>query len=494
MANLFPAYNAGRSRVYFRDVAPATASSPTPDVAPSRPVVSAPPPPETHSAVTPPGAARSPSTSRYYTYRPVQSAYDIIQARSYADFDSYGRSLIESIVANVVGFGGISVNFGDAKLNDEFANWRWNLTRPDEPVDILERSVVRAILRDGESLVQFVPRKDGLFMRELDALDLPLTRPYDPPGAVVRQGIVINGIELSADRVPIAYHFRPYYGATIGNYATVLPAAAVVHTYTTQYPYQLRGNSWMRGAIEPLALLRQYECDYVEQMSIAAVAPGFFGFDPSVLGEFPTISESASDEERAAHIRSLMERMASSNPKSRMAFPTGITWNPMNYPNVLGGDTYEAIKKGLLGRIGQAMGLTYYTVAGIFEATSFSSSRAARLEDISTYREIQKVLLSFMKRVVREWLIWKRLNDSTVGDREIKIEFNSPSFGFIDPVREVNAHRMEWEMGIRSLTEVIEESGRNREQVFDQIVQDQADMDAKLRAKGLPPKYGNADN
>ena len=438
-----------------------------------------------------PDAYRQGDTSKGYFYRPVQGSFDIITARAYSSYDSYGRALVESIVANVVGAGGITVDFGDPDLNERFLAWRPNLTRPYEHFDMMQRSVVRRLVRDGEALDQFLWRRDGLYLQEIDALDLPLTRLLDPPGARIRPGSIINGIELTEDRVAVAYHFRPFYNTFPGYQSRVLPASVVVHTYTTQYPYQIRGNSWMRGAIEPLRLLRQYECDYVEQMSIAAMAPGFFTWDPNVLGELATLAESSTEEQRLEHIKAFVGRMASADPKTRMAFPLGIDWKSMNYPNVLGGDTYESIKKGLLGRIGEAMGLTYYTVAGIFEATSFSSSRAARLEDIATYREIQKVLQEFVERVAEEWLTWQRLTDRSVGARTFTIEYTPPDFGFIDPVREVTAHEREVALGTRSRTEIIEESGRRAPYVFETLAAEMADMDRRLKAHGLPPKYGN---
>ena len=152
-----------------------------------------------------------------FAWRPVQQPYEIVRARGYYQFDGFIHAITNAIVSDVVGKAGIQVVFNNQRWRKLWDDWSWNPSRPYEGFDELQRDALRYMFRDGECFSRFIASPEGFFVQNIDALDLPPDRAYDPPINNARpqaysSGQAINGIVYDQFRRPIEYRFRAYQG------------------------------------------------------------------------------------------------------------------------------------------------------------------------------------------------------------------------------------------------------------------------------------------
>ena len=135
----------------------------------------------------------------YYAIQ--QTEYDIRVARQYTQTDGYGREIVEIFIDTVVGATGIRVVWGDAYVQKKWDAWRWNTVRSHERIDEVQRDVVRGVVRDGESIVEIQGDAEGIYLANLDPIDLPLTvgAPYS---RLIPRSRTVQGIKFDDQGAP----------------------------------------------------------------------------------------------------------------------------------------------------------------------------------------------------------------------------------------------------------------------------------------------------
>ena len=393
-----------------------------------------------------PESARLNLTPEYVVF---QSESDVRRSRAATQYDGYGQYIVEMLVNNVVGPAGIKVIWEDPTLQKLWDEWRWNPVRDYERVDEAERDVIRGVIRDGESITQIIGDPTELSLVILDPLDLPPHPSND-------------SIEYDHKRRPVKYKFRPRYGYRDTPIPPPsLPADQVVHIYREDYPNQRRGVSWMRSAVTPLQKLKEFEDAYGETAQLSAANPGFFSL-PARLSALLSENDTLESLKRAAKV----------NPKTRQILPEGTDWVPAGSPNISGG-TYEAVKKGYLSRVARAVGISYYSLSSDLSDASFSSARQGHLENVVLYKRLQAMVIGWLEVVTDRWFMW---NSMRYGVSNPSRDYSPPGFDYIDPAKETSALAAAVELGIKSRSEIIMESGRNPEVVFKSLAEEEAQM------------------
>ena len=373
------------------------------------------------------------------------------------------------------------MDFGTQGMNRAWEAWQWNPTRPDAPITTLQRQIVRAFVRDGESLRRLVVTDGQLRVLEIDALDLPLHRDRWQEPRFGRSGRYL-GIDVDTALRPTAYHFVPYQAR--GGPPYTLPAHAVVHTFKQIYANQVRGISWLRAAVTPADRLEEYEDATIRLLDLVSRLPGFFTVDKQVTSVDPVAADAADGTGRNPGGRTAMqvlEHAMRADPDERVILPDGASWEAIQLPGQVGGGAFNATRQSILARIARAAGLSYHTVSGDVASANFSSLRHARLQDQATYVKAQGLLLEALKRIVTAFIEVAVILD-TPGARSARPIYTTPTWPFIEPGRELSAQKTAVGTWLRSRGEIIRESGRDPEQVYAELEAEEARIRAATGA------------
>ena len=396
----------------------------------------------------------------------IYRATDITNSRALTRTDGYADMTIEALVDGVVGTAGIRVDWKDDRINEAWELWPWNIRRPDQPFAALQRRMTRGIVRDGESLERLTTADGDLRVVELDPLDLPL---YNAVWPDVRYGHArrVLGIDFDANTRPVSYNFIPYFGSsTAGGYS--LPAREVVHVFREQFPGQARGFPWLASALEPLRDLASYEGGTIDLVALLNKVPGWFEVDRDA-GMVDPIKEGDGENPGGATIEKMLEYAMNLDAGERGILPTGTKWTPATVPSQVGGGAYLQVRRGILTRIARSCGISYHAVTGDVSGANFSSLRHARLQDQATFAKTQSILLEGIKRIAMAWAEVQDIR-GLPGARLAMPTFTTPTWPFIEPGREVMAQTAAVDGALRSRREIIEESGRDADKVFAELL------------------------
>jgi lambda family phage portal protein len=164
-----------------------------------------------------------------------------------------------------------------------------------------------------------------------------------------------------------------------------------------------------------------------------------------------------------------------------MELPTGVDVNLLdpNHPV----SAYADYVSGVLKGIAAGLGVTYHALSGDLTQVNFSSIRAGTIEERDRWKAVQQWLISKLHTPVFER--WLQQNAASLGlsqgevDR-IEISWQPRGWTWVDPVKDLQAHQLAYQLGVTSLSEIAGASGRDLEEVFDQ----------RAKEKALAEEYG----
>ena len=408
--------------------------------------------------------------SVFYLKRQVHT--NILIARSLTEHDGYGIRILNLYVTGVLGPGGIGVSFVDknrkvnTEVTDMFKDWQWSKTYPDYRIDELQRLILKALIRDGESFVQILGSSKSLNLHAIDALNIP----QDLGVGMSSPDYTQQGIEYNKDGSPKLYNFRPFSEASFlssselesfGKVRTI-PAHQMIHTYRVNIPGASRGISWMRGAYETLRDLRIFESQWRHLMDTLVAMPGFFSITPEF--QEPAVDPKNSTEVSA---KAMMADVMRASPRKRRILPEGIIWNPVELPSELRGDLLRESIKTYIRRISRAVNLAFASVSGELSDSNYSALRQASLENKDFFEITQTYIIGSMRRITREWLDWNEIDPKFPQD--LRVEFHPPTVVALDPQKEARAVQIELLSGLTSRASELRKRGVDPETIFAEL-------------------------
>jgi len=139
----------------------------------------------------------------------------------------------------------------------------------------------------------------------------------------------------------------------------------------------------------------------------------------------------------------------------------------------------EFIKSTLRG-VASGLGVSYNYLAGDLEGVSYSSIRAGVLDERDTWKDIQAWFIeSLCDKVYSKWLEYAILTKNLPYPIEKFDKFNVPTWqprgwAWVDPVKDIQASILAINSGLKTSSEVASEQGRDIEDVYIQLAQEQA--------------------
>jgi len=332
----------------------------------------------------------------------------------------------------------------------------------------ISRIVLRAAARDGGILLRKVrgfnnPFKFAIQILEIDFLDVYYNIPISQNGNEIRMGV-----ELNEWKKPVAYwlwtrHPGDYY-ANGGFKRERIPAEELLHIYRPDRTLQTVGVPWLAPSMFRLKMLEGMEEAALVAYRAAACQGGWFK-KQNPEGFVGTDQGDGSVEREA-------------EPGMWTELPVGVEpiQNNPQYP----GTSYSEYVKSALRGVSSGLGVSYNSLANDLEGVNYSSIRAGVLEDREEFKQIQNWMVdSFFRPIFREWLQMAILSGQiqlpfTKLDKFTADTWVPRRWGWVDPMKDVQAKILAIDNLLESRRSTIAETGDDIEDIFEELKEDAA--------------------
>ena len=426
----------------------------------------------------------------------ISNNLELLRERSrdlYSGGGPLGRGAIDRLVLNAVGPGltlNCRINAEYLGLSDkEAADWEANTEREfgfwaeSKNCDIargmnfyeLQSLCFKSVLLNGDALVLLPMKRLRNFPYDLrisliegDRLHDPL---YRPAGAIID-----GGVELDSEGSPTAYYIANRHPLSELSWQKTLeyvrvPAFGglsgrrnVLHLLPFERIGQHRGVPFLAPVIETLKQLGRYS----DAELMAAVVGGIFaiffthgvdedsGDDLGAEDYASTLGRQEQDEKDMAQFRDSLQSMGVNDMYGMIAdLPTRT--KPVSVSPARPNTAFDAFVMSLVRQIGSALGIPAEVLFLNFES-SYSASRGALLEAWKLFHYWRNWWsANFCQPIYYEWLCEAVLkgriyapgffDDPLISYAYSWAEWNGPSQGQLDPVKEVKAAVLRVENG-----------------------------------------------
>jgi lambda family phage portal protein len=430
------------------------------------------------------------------------------RARSLAQNTDYAKRYLTLVRTNVVGPSGfkfqsnvkeLQMASGKMKmLPDRVANAKieseWKVWTKPQNCSINGRQSFRGICdqlmryaaRDGEFFCRIVRRKSLPYGIALQVID-PAAIDEQYNTRLANGNIVRMGVELDADRRPVAYYVKKtnpeleVYGySSYTNERDRISADMMIHGFDQEFENQTRGISWLVQSMWRMKMLAGYEEAAVVNARVGANQIGFVTTPAEGAPEFAGSGEDSSGN-----------RYTDSEPGSIQELAPGQDFKAWDtkYPN----DQYESFVNANLRGISSGLGVSFNMLANNLERVNYSSIRAGLLDEREIWKLIQIWFTeTFLERVFPLWLEHALLTRIDLPISRFE-KFNSPSFvgkrwPWVDPKNDTEAKILEIKSGLTTRTQVTAERGDD----FEEILQETAEENALAKSFGVEFDDGGA--
>lgn len=438
----------------------------------------------------------------------LRGQLDPLRARSRDMFKNnpYAAKFGRMFRNNIVGAEGFTlqvrvVDVGDkpdtaANRAIEGAFYRWS--RPDicdvtgqRSFPDMVRGAATALARDGEFLfrkVRGIGR--GEFAYQLQPLDVARLDTTLNREAAAGQNAIVMGVELDPVRRPVAYHIwtAPTAAGRLSRERERererIPASEIIHRFIPMEDEQTRGVPLMHAAMRMVNALHGYREAAVIAARIGASKMGFYRPPEGVAPQADDVDEDGN-----------LIRQAS--PGEFEVLPAGYTFETYDptYPH----DQFDAFCKAALRGIASGIGVAYHTLANDLEGVNFSSIRAGVLDEREEWMAIQNWLTSaLLTPVYEEWIETALLagaiklpNGAALPASKLtkfrQHAWQGRRWAWVDPLKDIQASALAIDRALASPQQVAAQSGRDVEDILDDIAAFQALAAAKGVALGTAP-------
>lgn len=383
----------------------------------------------------------------------------------------YAAKAVASLVSNIVGEGIVprpvtGNKAKDKRIREAFERWSFRCDAAGQ-LDFygLQTLLCREMIEGGEVLVRKRLRKKigtgdvplELQLLEADFLD-PARNGMLTPGTIAIQGVEVD----IKTRKRAAYWLYPQHPGNLWintgepTVSAPVPADEVLHVYELQRT-QTRGVPWGTPAIENLQLLADYELAEITRKRTEACIAGFV-----------VDAEDAEDESIAPQVLAADGSVYEKFEPGMIARLRGGKDIKFNAPNAVGG--YGEYKVSQLQTIAAGYRVPYELVSNDLSKVNFSSMRGGLVEFRRLLRTIQwHILIQLALQPIWEWWCEIAFLAGVIDEPVIPVQWAPPKFEWVDPMADAQAAQLAMRTGIRSYQDVVSETGRNPDDVLDEI-------------------------
>lgn len=349
--------------------------------------------------------------------------------------------------------------------------------------DLFDRLALRSVAMDGEVLIRIddldatSPTGFSVELIDANALDMDYNAEL-PNGNIVRMGI-----EMTKRRRPVAYHLlsesaNPYSGYQTGQQRERVPARNIIHAYLPEWVWGSRGVPWAHASIKRLKMLGGYEEAAITAARMAAVKTAAYVTTSDYIAPTTPTGEVIAEGQINQDIE----------PGALEMVPHGWDLKPLDWswPNTDHGVFVKAALRG----IASGLGVAYNTLANDLEGVNYSSLRQGALIERDLWMGLQAWWIDWVTRpLYRRWLEYairtgrvSRTNGQPLPIERLEALSHATIQGrrwpWVDPVKDMDANKLAIELRTKSLSEIIRESGRDPEEVWQELADDMSTLEA----------------
>lgn len=427
------------------------------------------------------------------------------RCRDEAQNNDHMRAFLRAVRTNVIGPQGVRYQCmaklangkPDRRARDavemHFAEWgrrgcevTGELTWRDE-----QRRAVETLARDGEAVYRKVYGWDGNPYRfALQAID-PEVLDVDLNADLGNGSVIVMGIELDVWRRPVAYHLLPdnrsaqFYGYRQGSHIR-LPADEVIHLKLPEWIWQTRGIPWATTALLRMRMLSGYEDAVLTAARAGASKMGFYEQDPDADPQLDDSGEpTGAIGEGETPQGELIEEFS---PAHMGVLPPGYKFTGFD-PGFPDGNHGPFIAAALRG-IASGLGVSYNAFANDYDGVNYSSLRQAALNERDVWMCLQDYVIgAFHAEVQRAWLETSLVVGAIRPDRGepydigrllrlCRCSWGPRRWQWVDPQKEAAGAEKELGMRLVSVSQLIRERGRDPDETWEELAEDQARLEA----------------
>lgn len=376
---------------------------------------------------------------------------------------------LKTIRTNVVGYGlilnsqidheflGLTEQQADeweTQVEREFALWAKSLMCDSMQMHNffeLQQIAFLSFLASGETFVTLPHRNHkehwyGLRVQliESDRISSPANASKD----------IINGVELGKFGEVIAYHICNIHPSAmdggkkewkrVEKFGKLSGRQNILHLMESERPEQRRGVPLLAPVIESLKQLDRYSEAELTAALISSLMTVFIETADDEDGSSPVIGEGIPEEEQIDQADETTVELA---PGSVIALNPGETAKTSNPAR--NNASFDPFVTAIIRQMGAALEIPYEVLVKHF-TSSYSASRAALLEAWKMFKMRREFIASrFCQPIYEEWLTEAILigrikapgflENPLVRQAYSTAEWNGPSQGQLDPLKEVNA-------------------------------------------------------
>lgn len=325
-----------------------------------------------------------------------------------------------------------------------------------------QRVFITRLLRDGEVLVQKVSdpsNKFGFALHFIDADYLDESYSEIAPNG----NRIIMSVEVDAWGRPVAYHLTTpshelFQGSRQRRDRRRVEASQFIHAFLLHDdPDAARGKTAFHTALRDAKDVEGYKVGVISSARAAAYSFGMLR---------PPVDEGAQyDEGAAPPVEIALE------PLTIQEIPPGyefVQFDPKQ-PTQNHAQFYSSIMQDLA----VSLDLHYFSLTGDLSAVNYSSARVGLLEERDVWRDLQDfVAENLCREVYRAWLssaVLKGMVTTAEAEAVREPSWRPRGWGWIDPLKEVNAKALALQNNLTTLTETLAEEGRDLEEHFQTI-------------------------
>lgn len=344
------------------------------------------------------------------------------------------------------------------------------------------KAMVTAAARDGEYLYRVVIGQGagefGFQVQLLDADRLDVL--YHREAASDADTRIVMGVEMDAARRPVAYWINTSRGRN-GVYVhdrERIPASEIRHRFMAAEAEQTRGYPWIAPGMHLLHQLERYREAAVVAARAGASKMGFYETPDGQV-------EGLADGQQAEH-----ELLMDAEPGTFGQLPPGYKFHEYDptYPHEQFGDFLKAALRG----VASGWGCDYNQLGNDLEGVSLSTIRMETINQRDEWMGVQEWFLSDVDWIYRRWfdiaLLGGRItmpNGSALPaakrEKFLPHVWQPKRWQWPDPLKDMQAMAIALDRGVISPQQVAAQSGRDIEDVIDDI----AAFQSLLAAKGV---------
>lgn len=327
---------------------------------------------------------------------------------------------------------------------------------------------------DGETLVQKVYPREGYGFK-LDFIDPQLisTQINEPARSGNR---VVMGIELDRYNRPVAYYMPDtneivsddYYWH-YGRPHKRIPAENIIHSFVRERVGQVRGVPWASNSLLRMQMLDGYTEAELTKAEGEASKMAF------LKQTMPDATPYTPDGENAVG-----QPIQNVEPGIVELLPYGV--EPFEYNPTSPNANYSEFAKAMLRDIAASLGVSYFSLANDLEGVNYTSSRTGLLEDRESWKALQEwVIEQFCRPVYEAWLTPALASGllTLPGGRVplrpewhkkyLEVAWQGPRWQWVDPQKEVNAHKEAVALGINSRSNIMRGMNVEPEDIWEEL-------------------------